>query len=120
MDRQPIHNERRGAFGVSQNGKIKEDSRPLEDHLFSNQRVEWWTIVPVLAVLVLLLLAIVVVVDDECLGYLFVTFSFTITCFFSRRCRPRRSLESSWLSGSVSLSLSLSSALVNEAVDSDL
>jgi hypothetical protein len=34
MDRQPIHNERRGAFGVSQNGKIKEDSRPLEDHLF--------------------------------------------------------------------------------------
>jgi hypothetical protein len=58
---------------------------------------------------------IVVVVGDECLGYLSSRFPLRLLSFFSRRCRPRRSLESSWLSaGSVSLSLSLSSALVNE------
>jgi hypothetical protein len=60
--------------------KSKRTHVALKTTFSVNQRVEWWTIlVPVLASTVLFLLAIVVVVGDECLGYLFVTFSFTIT-----------------------------------------
>jgi hypothetical protein len=81
MHRQPIHNERRGALGVSQNSKIQERTHvALQFAFLAYQRLEWWTIfVPVLALLLyFLLLAIVVVVDDERLGCLFVTFPFSI------------------------------------------